>query len=232
MAMTIDKKHGADIGNMKGDDMSNRRQGLAGVSLHGRTIATLLDVLESSQTTLPQIEDLSEILGVSAQDLRKIFPNEHSVLVAAAEQALVRLMDACVKAVVKVDPQDSVAQFLALGEAYIEWADMHRAQFRLLSDDRMLNLLNVPSLRRYATSLDELMGRMLERARDAGHLAEDENIRLMVLSSRSFAYGLARMVVDQRMSEWYPDTPQVEAAKIALHDFVRRIARGSTRKPN
>lgn len=210
--------------------MDSQQQKTAGLGLHGRTIVTMLDALEAAQTTLPRIEDLAAAVDVEPTELRKIFPDENAVIIAAAEQAMVRLLDNCIKAVVKVDPQDSVAQFLALGEAYVEWADKHRAQFRLLSDDRILNLLEVPQLRRYAVSLDELMARMLERARDAGHLAPDENIPLMVLSSRTFAYGLARMVVDQRIGEWYPDTPQVEAAKYALHDFVKRIARGSYRR--
>lgn len=210
--------------------MDSQQQKTAGLGLHGRTIVTMLDALEAAQTALPRIEDLAAAVDVEPTELRKIFPDENAVIIAAAEQAMVRLLDNCIKAVVKVDPQDSVAQFLALGEAYVEWADKHRAQFRLLSDDRILNLLEVPQLRRYAVSLDELMARMLERARDAGHLAPDENIPLMVLSSRTFAYGLARMVVDQRIGEWYPDTPQVEAAKYALHDFVKRIARGSYRR--
>ncbi|MDB6178866.1 WHG domain-containing protein [Paracoccus sp. Z330] len=230
MAITVDREPANAIGELKGDMMGSQQNKIAGLGLHGRTIVTMLDMLEASQTAVPDIDSLATQLEVSEDDLRRIFPDRHAVIIAAAEQAMVRLMDACVKAVVRVDPQDSVAQFMALGEAYIEWADAHPSQFRLLSDDRLLNPLQIPSLRRYATSLDELMARMLERARDAGHLAADENIPLMVLSSRSFAYGLARMVVDQRMCEWYPDTPQIEAAKIALHDFVRRIARGSNRR--
>src|SRR5690606_40161936 len=46
---------------------------------------------------------------------------------------LVRLMDSCTKAVVKVNPNDAVGQFLALGKAYLRWAVDHRVQFRLIS---------------------------------------------------------------------------------------------------
>lgn len=210
--------------------MSKHQRVSDGLGLHGRTIVAALDMIEESQSAVPSLAQIAEVTGAPLEDLRRIFPDDHDVLVAAAEQALVRLMDTCVKAVVKVDPEDAVAQFSALGDAYIDWADTYRAQFRLLSDERLLDTLNTPQLRRYLNSLTELMTRMLERARDAGNLADDENIPLMVLSSRTFAYGLARMVVDQRMAEWYSDLPPIDAAKMVLRDFVRRIARGSFRR--
>lgn len=210
--------------------MSKHQRVTEGLGLHGRTLVTALEMLEKSQSTVPSLAEIAEEIGAPLDDVQRIFPNNHAVLVAAAEQALVRLMDNCVKAVVKVDPEDAVAQFSALGDAYIEWADSYRSQFRLLSDERLLDTLGTPQLRRYLDSLTELMTRMLERARDSGNLGTGENIQLMVLSSRTFAYGLARMVIDQRMGEWYPDLPPIEAAKMVLRDFVRRTARGSIRR--
>ncbi|MDP5308939.1 TetR/AcrR family transcriptional regulator [Paracoccus spongiarum] len=210
--------------------MSKHQRSTDGLGIHGRTLVAALDIMEETQATVPSLARIAEAVEVPLADLQRIFPSNQAVLVAAAEQALVRLMDSCVKAVVKVDPEDAVAQFCALGDAYIDWADTHRSQFRLLSDERLLDTLNTPQLRRYLNSLTELMSRMLERARDAGNLAPEENIPLMVLSSRTFAYGVARMVIDQRMGEWYPELPPVDAAKMVLRDFVRRIARGSIRR--
>lgn len=210
--------------------MSKHQSITDGLGLHGRTIIAALDIMEQRQAAVPSLDEIAEVVGMPLDDVQRIFPDNHAVLVAAAEQALVRLMDAGIKAVVKVDPEDAVAQFGALGDAYIEWADSYRAQFRLLSDERLLDTLNTPQLRRYLNSLTELMTRMLERAREAGTLAPDENIPLMVLSCRTFAYGLARMVIDHRMGEWYPELPPIDAAKMVLRDFVRRIARGSVRR--
>jgi AcrR family transcriptional regulator len=200
-----------------------------GTGLHSRAIYAALTLLEEMQTSRPNMEAIAEQAGMPLEDLQRLFVDEHAVLIAAAEHALVRLIDSSVKAVVKVDPEDAVGQFMALGEAYIDWAWDHRQQFRLLSDDRILDVLGTPQLRRYLNSLVDLMIKMLERAQEAGRLPADENIRLLVLSSRTFAYGLVRMVVDGRMQEWYPEAPPVEAAKLALQDFVQRIARGTIR---
>lgn len=199
----------------------------SGVSLHGRAIIAALDLLEQNQIRRPRLEDVAAAIETPLDDVKRLFPDSEALLIAAAEQALVRLIDQCIKAVVKVDPDDAVAQFTSLGDAYIDWADAHHAQFRLLSDERLLDTLRIPQLRRYLNSLTELMSRMLERAQKSGRVHPDEDIPLMVLSSRTFAYGLVRMVIDQRMAEWCPDDPPCEVAKRVMHDFVRRFARGS-----
>ncbi|MBO9487914.1 WHG domain-containing protein [Paracoccus sp. R12_1] len=210
--------------------MVRRRPAIETGGLHGRSIAVALDLLQDYQAVRPQLDEIAARLDRPVDEIREIFPDPQAVLIAAAEQALVRLMDNCTKAVVRVDPDDAVAQFCALGDAYLEWAQTYPVHFRLMSDQQLLDTLGTPQLRRYLNSLSELMTRMLERAQEAGNLPQDENIALMVLSSRSFAYGLARMVVDQRMGEWYPDMPPLESAKLAMRDFVRRFARGSLRR--
>lgn len=210
--------------------MVRRRPATETGGLHGRSIAVALDLLQEYQSMRPQLDEIAAELGRPVSEISEIFPDPQAVLIAAAEQALVRLMDSCTKAVVRVDPDDAVAQFCALGDAYLEWAQTYPVHFRLMSDQQLLDTLGTPQLRRYLNSLSELMTRMLERAQEAGNLPQDENIALMVLSSRSFAYGLARMVVDQRMGEWYVDMPPLESAKLAMRDFVRRFARGSLRR--
>lgn len=201
-----------------------------GTGLHGRAIQTALDLLQQSQAAPPSLAAIAEALEQPVDKLDSIFPDAHAVLVAAGEQALVRLMDTCIKAVVKVDPEDAVGQFNALGDAYLDWAYGAPMQFRLLADNRLINAEVAPQLMRYMHSLNELMARMLERARDAGNLSPDEDIPMMVMSSRTFAFGLAGMAIDQRIGEWYPDMDPLDTAKMVLRDFVRRIARGSVRR--
>lgn len=203
-----------------------------GSGLHQRTIAAAMDLLRHPAATPPTLAQIAAEAGANLDDVAGIFPDVDAVYEAAAEQALLWLHDSCVKAVVKVDPDDAVAQFGALGEAYIEWAVQHERYFRLISGGHLVQLVGNPRLQRYHDSMRELMQRMLERARDCGHLAPNENIPLMVISGRSFAYGLARMIVDGRMAEWYPGTPPMIAAKQALHDFMTRIARGSRPRPS
>lgn len=205
-----------------------------GRGIHERATSAALSLLDAQPRVVPTMLQISEASGVPEPVLHEMFSDPCAVYEAAAEQALIWLHDACVREVVKVDPENAVEQFAALGDAYIDWASQHRAHFLLISDNDVIRLVGNPRLQRYHDSMRELMERMLERARDNGNLAQNEDIPAMVMSSRVFAYGLARMIVDGRLAEWYPSMPEMEAAKLAMHDFLRRFARGSrsTKKPD
>lgn len=201
------------------------------MGLHGQAIATTIEMMADLRRIDPVVDDVARRLGIVPDDLRRIFPSDQELLFAVAEQALVRLMDSCTKAVVRVHPDDAVGQFLALGKAYVRWAAEHRMQFRLISGHPTLNALQHPALRRYRDAIVDLMTRMLERARSAGLLRPDEDIGMIVLSSETFAYGLAHMVVDGRMKELSPSGDPVETAEMAMADFVTRFARTAAWQP-
>jgi AcrR family transcriptional regulator len=212
-------------------DMSKHDDVMRGLGIHGQAVVATIEMIVDLGRREPDLETVAQRIGVPVADLARIFPDDKSLLIAVAEQALVRLMDSCTKAIVKINPDDAVAQFLALGNAYVHWAADHRVQFHLITSHPSLNAMQVPQLRRYLDSMVDLMTRMLERARDAGRLRENEDVPMIVLSSRTFAYGLARMVVDGRMEELLPSRPPLEAAEIAMTDFVKRIARAAAKRP-
>lgn len=197
-----------------------------GTGLHGRAIAAAVELMKETQPTTPDLGKVAEMLDISLDELQRIFPDEDALLLASLEQALIRLIDSCTKDVVHVDLDDSVGQFIALGDAYIRWAVTYPTQFRMLSDYQGLDLQNMPQVARYINSLMELMIKMLERARANGLVHPDEDIPLLVLSSRTYAYGLARLLVDGRMKTWCPGVEPLEAAQTAMRDFVHRMARG------
>lgn len=211
--------------------MSRQDTIMTGLGLHGQAVAAIIEMTEASGRGEPDLDQVASRIGVPCEELARIFPDKESLIVAVIQQALVRLMDTCTKAVVKVDPDDAVGQFLSLGKAYVRWAADHPVQFRMIASHPTLNVVRVPDLRRYLDSMTDLMTRMLERARDAGRLRSDEDIPMLVLSSRVFAYGLAHMIVEGRSETWLPGRTPLEAAEQALSDFVRRIARATIKTP-
>lgn len=184
-------------------------------------------LIEQQQVCTLSLEDVAAALDEPVDRITGLFPDKDALMSAVVEHALILLIDTCTRVVVRADPKDPVAQFCALGDAYLDWAEAHMAEFRLVSDHRMIGLLIRPELRRYIDSVTELMTRMLTRAQAEGHLHPREDIPLMVLSARSYAYGLARMIVDGRMAEWAPEAPPLETSKRLAHDFVLRMARSS-----
>lgn len=196
------------------------------VNLHERAMAASLQ-LTDSQGRVPSLAQIAELIDVPKTSIDPVFAEGSDLLIAALERSLTILIDDCTRAVVKVDPQDPVAQFTAIGEAYLEWTSHHPAQFRLLADTRRLDYRTVPQLRRYVDSLSELMARLLLRAREQGRLHPREDIEMLVLSSRSFAMGAASMLLDGRLDGRLDGADGLGAAKRMMRDFVLRMARSS-----
>lgn len=208
--------------NRSGDKMGIHNDILDGLGLHGQAIVAAMQILQDNKERRPTFLQVSKMLGVPAADLRRIFKNEDNLLIAIAEQGLIRLIDATTKAIVKMDQDDPIGQYMALGDAYLEWADQNRSQFRLITNTAILDTLRTPQTRRYLDSLNELMVRILERARAAGLLREDDDINSIVVSSRVFAHGLARYIIDSRIEDFRPNEPQLDSAKEMLNDFIIR----------
>ncbi|MBK4215779.1 TetR/AcrR family transcriptional regulator [Paracoccus caeni] len=203
--------------------MSRHDRIMEGMGLHGRAIVTALDVMAETRSARPSMDEICERMGVGAEDLRGIFADEHSLLVAVAEQALVRLIDATTRAIVKVEQDDPIGQFLALGDVYMEWAAQYPTQFRLVTDNSLVDGYEVPELRRYIDSLSELMIRTLSRAQDRGDLPATADIPKLVLTTRIFCHGLARMLIDGRLHAMQPDASALQLAKSIMRDTVRHF---------
>lgn len=208
--------------------MSRTGNAQTGFALHERTVQEAIAQLAALQSRIPRREDLADALQVPHSEIARLFPDDLSIIRAAGEHALIHLIDDCTKAVVQVDPNDAVAQFWALGDAYLLWVDQYREQYRLLTNLRVIDSLNTPELRRYVDSIHNLMVRMLERARDAGQLHPKENIEILAITTRAFAYGLGQMIVDERMREWDEKVDPLAMARRILLDFITRICRRSS----
>lgn len=202
------------------------------LGLHEQAISAVLILMEQRRFQQATVDEVALAIDTPIERLRRLFPDDDALLIASIEQALVVLMDVSRRAVVQVDPDDALAQFTALADAYLDWAAVHHVQFRILSDCDPAFLLQTVTLKRYIDGMTDLMTRMMTRARDDGRLHPREDIPLLVLSARSYAYGLARMIVDGRMQDWAPDRDPVVMAKELSRDFVLRIARSSRQDPS
>lgn len=194
--------------------------------LHARAIEALLDLLERDRGHRPDLQTVAAHLDVSNDALEQIFPDPQTLLDAAAEESLMRLVDMGIKSVVAADPNDHVGQFSALGSAYIDWAVQYRDYFRMTTDRLMVDPCQNTTLGRYHWAMRDVMAQILVRARENGQIAADTDIELLLLSARALIYGMARMVVDGHMPEWHPTDDPVHEVKRALAQFIEMVALG------
>lgn len=196
-------------------------------SLHERAVTVTLRLVEELQSRTPDLSDVAVAMDEPVQRVREIFGDEQGLMASVVEQAMMILMDQCTRAVVQIDPDDPMGQCQALIETYLSWVARHPSQFRLMSDQRLLDVASYANLRRYQDSINELASRMMYRAQAKGQLHPKEDIAALVLTSRCFVYGTARMIVDGRLRDFSDDTDPMEAARLITRDYVRRVARGS-----
>ncbi len=195
--------------------------------VHERAVTAILNLVEHSQSRVPALQEVADAMDIPLDHLRSIYPDETVLLTSVVEQAYMVLIDRCTRAVVRVDPDDPMEQCNALIYAYLCWVVEYPAQFRVMADQRLLDMKDHPNLRRYQESINDLALRMLRRALDKGQLHPKEDIVALILTGRCFVYGTARMIVDGRLWQESPDEDPLKIAQGIVADYVRRIARGS-----
>lgn len=196
-------------------------------NFHERAVTAILKLVEGQQSHLPDLGDIAAAMDEPVNRVREVFGNGQGVLVSAIEQSMAILIDNCTRAIVQVDPDDPMSQCQALIEAYLTWAAKYPSQFRLMSDQRIMDVASHENLRRYQNSINELASRMMYRAQAQGQLHPKEDIPALITTSRCFVYGTARMIVDGRLGDFSNDTDPMKAAKNIVRDYIRRVARGS-----
>jgi hypothetical protein len=196
-------------------------------SLHERAVTAILQLVEGLHSHLPDLEEIAREMGEPVERVSAIYTDGQGLLVSVIEQSMTILIDHCTRAVVQVDPNDPMAQCTALIEAYLTWTAKYPSQFRLMSDQRVLNAASYKKIRKYQDSINELASRMMYRAQAQGQLHPKENIPALILTSRCFVYGVARVIVDGRIRDFSDDIDPMQAAQNIARDYVRRMARGA-----
>ncbi|SMO84033.1 TetR-like C-terminal domain-containing protein [Paracoccus laeviglucosivorans] len=176
-----------------------------------------------ARSVRPTTADVARHLGTDEVEVSKVFPDDQRLMEAALENAMMLLHDQCVRSVVKVSADDPLAQFLALADAYIEWAHDHPQEFAILGDIPAHMTPQSGNLLRYETALHRLMMQMLLRARELGVMDDDVDPPLLIATARSFAYGVAGKMLSGNLSRWTGAATDIDAARAALHLFSRKI---------
>ena len=115
-----------------------------------------------------------------------------------------------------------LARFTSLGQAYLGWACEHPAQFRVVSDRRLIDFDGSERLQADNEAIRQLMGRLLNDG-----VVPGIDVRLAQLTARALAYGLARMACDGHLDEWTASGPGGgEAISAALSFFVQLLEGG------
>ncbi|MDO5623240.1 MAG: TetR/AcrR family transcriptional regulator [Pseudomonadota bacterium] len=170
-------------------------------------IDAALELVEEGGAEALSVRAAAQRAGVSPGAPFRHFASRTALLTALAEEVTQRLRQRIEAAVQASAGDPPLARFAQLGQAYLHWAVEHPAQFRMVSDRQLIDFAGSDRLQADNDAIREHMGALLAEA--AGPHAD---VRLVKLTARALAYGLARMACDGHLDEWAEGGQQGDAA--------------------
>jgi AcrR family transcriptional regulator len=194
---------------------------------HGDLVTTLLAattaLVEERGVEGLSLREVSKRAGVSPGAPFRHFSTKKALLTAVAEQAMDRLSDALTSAQTKLKSADPAAIYEAIGVGYLDWALSNPTHFQIISSRTIIDFDASSKLVDQNAAIRDRMVDLLLQAQQLGQLPPAVDLNLVILSSRAFTYGLARMAIDGHLSGWHPRETPKKAMRGALRLFMTQL---------
>jgi AcrR family transcriptional regulator len=168
--------------------------------LRAALVAASLAIIEERGPEQVTVREAAKRAGVSSGAPFRHFPNRTALMTAVAEEAQ-RRFRAEIDAALAAAPNEPLARFHALGEAYLRWAIRNPSHFRVISARNLIDYDSSPYLTRDNDEIRAMMSAALIAAARNGNLATSDVAHLQI-AARACVYGLARMYIDGHFAQW------------------------------
>lgn len=186
--------------------------GVSGTTQYEAMVQAALRHMSEARPVLDVAAIAAEV-GVPRQIALGLFADGCTLLTAAAENTMVRLMDYLSTRTVQEGGSDPVAQYRAICLAYLDWAIANPVAFAVLNSRSTFMQARNGAIGRYNRATRELLTSLLERAGAANRLCEDVNVAEAVLTTRALLHGMAMLVVHRTARHWTIDDDVETAAR-------------------
>ena len=204
-------------------------------NLRESLLAEAVRVIAAEGVENVSIRQLAKNLGVSAAAPFRHFADRKALLTAVAEQATTRLGEAVAQALqqaqAQVQAQSPWQQLLAVGQAYLRWAQANPTHFLVVSDRRLIDYTGSEPMQQANDRIRERMQGLLAQAAACAGNGQDQaadDTALAMLMMRAMVYGLARMQTDGHLAEWggAASVSPEALTQQALAQFMQMLAGG------
>lgn len=203
---------------------------------HGHLVDALLssaiELIEEKGVEGLSVREVAKKAGVSPAAPFRHFSNKAALLTAVAEQAMERLTQAVKEAEAGCADGDPLLRIEAIGQGYLRWALDNPTHFEIISSRRLIDISASPTMRAQNDAIRRRMMELFAEAVRCGWLRPGMTKEKLILMSRAFAYGLARMAVDGHFPEWYPNEPPQQAVIHSLRAFIAGLPAMAARAEN
>lgn len=193
--------------------------GVSGTTQYEAMVQAALRQMSEAPPSL-DVERIGAEAGVPPRIALKLFPDGNALVTAAAENAMVRLMDYLSTRSVHEGGTDPVAQYRAIVMGYLDWAIDNPVAFSVLNTRSTFALARDGKVGLYNRSMRELITSLLVRAREAGRLRDAVDPEATVLTTRALTHGMAMLVVHRLARHWTNGEDVNEAARRNVNRFL------------
>src|SRR4051794_14081619 len=191
---------------------------------HGNLVEALIsatiEIIEERGVEQVSVREAARRAGVSPGAPFRHFATKMALMTAVAEQAMDRLKASVDTAIKATRDEKPLLRLEALGSAYLQWTLRNPTHFQIISSRSLIDIASSDRIRRANEEIRSVIIRLLAEAQHDGSLAPDLDIDHLVLVTRAFGYGLARMAIDGHFPEWHASEPPSDALPKALHLFM------------
>ncbi|MGX5733929.1 TetR/AcrR family transcriptional regulator [Bosea thiooxidans] len=188
-------------------------------------IAAAVELIELDGAEKLSVREVAKRAGVSPGAPFRHFSSKTALLTAVAEQAMERLVRSVDQAMASAHGEEPLRQLRAMGRGYLAWAQANPTHFQIVSSRSLIDFGGSARLVDANVRLRARMVALIAQASEEGRLRTDD-IDDVVLSSRAFVYGLARMFVDGHFPEWDVSRASEDAMARSLDLFIAGLTRG------
>ena len=187
-------------------------------------VEAALEVAKEGGAEAVSVREAARRAGVSPGAPFRHFPSRDALMAAVATEAQRRFRAEIDIALAEVPDAGPLAQFRALGLAYLRWAMRNPTHFEIISSGRYFDHDKATELSRDNAELIGMTERVLADAFAQGEL-QSPDLKRVQLAGRALVYGLARMNIDGHFPRWGIAADEAEAAAGAIIDlFIDGIA--------
>ena len=202
-----------------------RKYAKKGAYHHGNLRRALLDsalaMVEKEGPRGVSLRAVARIAGVSPAAPYRHFAGKEGLLAAVAEEGF-RALEAKMQAACDDADGIALAEFRAIGYAYVRFAASNPSHFRVMFGPEISDTSEHPSLREASERASQIIADAIAKCQRPGLEGGDADPKRLFISAWATFHGLATLIVDGQLADSVGTDAELEALGNSVTDVIYR----------
>ena len=209
----------------KSSGRAKRKPSKKGTYHHGNLRRALLDsalaMVEKEGPRGVSLRAVARLAGVSPAAPYRHFAGKEGLLAAVAEEGF-RALEAKMQAASQETRGLALAEFRAIGFAYVHFAASNPSHFRVMFGPEVSDKTEHPSLKEAADRASQIIADAIANCQRPGLEGGDTDPQRLFISAWATFHGLATLIVDGQLKSSLGSDAELEALGNSVTDVIYR----------